>query len=421
LSRPAASVVGIDEGAACLYARCGVAKVLHIEDDPRNLRLVRKLLGAVGHQIIEATSGLEGIALARAERPDLVLVDINVPDLDGYEITLRLRGIEGLEDVPIVAITAEGDRETSLAVGANGFIEKPIDAKRFVRTIGRFLLGHRERSDQTEPRLREQSQRIVEHLERKVRELSTANMRLEEMARLRREFLRNVTHELATPLTPIVGYLHLLERGDLGHLSAPQKKALASMDASMRKLRNTVDTLLDVSALESGQMSFNRDPLDLCATLDAVVDEMHARFDDAGVALFVEPHGGSHGFRGDAEKVQRAVAHLVQNALKFTPRGGSVGLACRTYGETHVVFVADDGAGIPKDKQDVVFEPFVQLDGSVTRRQGGTGLGLAFARRVAEAHGGTVTIDRATDVPVAGRSFHGSLIRLTIRADHGAS
>jgi signal transduction histidine kinase len=397
-----------------------VAKVLHIEDDPRNQRLVRKLLGAVGHQIIEASSGLEGIALARAERPDLVLVDINVPDLDGYEITLRLRGIQGLEDVPIVAITAEGDRETSLAVGANGFIEKPIDAKRFVRTIGRFLLGHRERSDQTEPRLREQSQRIVEHLERKVRELSTANSRLEEMARLRREFLRNVTHELATPLTPIVGYLHLLTRGDLGSLSPSQQKALASMGSSLRKLRNTVDTLLDVSALESGQMTFTRDTVDLGAVLERVVEEARTSFQDARVEVFVEEQKSPLPFRGDTEKVQRAIAHLVQNAVKFTPPGGNVGLACRAFGDTLVILVADDGEGIPKDKQELVFEPFVQLDGSETRRHGGIGLGLAFARRVAEAHGGTVTIDRASGVPVAGRAFHGSLIRLTVRADRDA-
>ncbi|NLY95613.1 MAG: hybrid sensor histidine kinase/response regulator [Myxococcales bacterium] len=393
-----------------------MAKVLHIEDDPRNLRLVRKLLGAVGHQVIEATSGLEGIALARAERPDLVLVDINVPDLDGYEITLRLRGIEGLSGVPIVAITAEGDRETSLAVGANGFIEKPIDAKRFVRTIGKFLLGHSERGDHTEPRLREQSHRIVERLEQKVRELSTANVRLEEMARLRRDFLRNVTHELATPLTPLVGYLHLLERGDLGPLTPQQRKALGAMGASMRKLRNTVDTLLDVSALESGQMSFKREPLSLAAVLDRVVDELRPAFQEARITLHVEPHVSEAQFLGDGEKVQRAIAHIVQNAMKFTPSGGSVGVACRTVDDVHLVLVADDGEGIPEEKRETVFEPFVQIDGSITRKHGGTGLGLAFARRVAEAHGGTVTIDDAASYPVAGKFFGGSLIRLVVAA-----
>ena len=111
----------IDRGApkgGTLHA-C-VACVLHIEDDPVNRLLVRKLLSAAGHQVIDAESGLEGIKLAETHKPDLVLVDINVPDLDGYEVTLRLRGMPSMQGKPIVAITAEGDRDTSLAMGADG-------------------------------------------------------------------------------------------------------------------------------------------------------------------------------------------------------------------------------------------------------------------------------------------------------------
>jgi CheY-like chemotaxis protein len=126
-----------------------VARVLHIEDDPKSRLLVKKLLASVGHTVIEADSGLDGIRKARSERPDLVLVDINVPDLDGYEITLRLRGMPSMSGVPIVAITAEGDRMTSLAVGADGFIAKPLDAARFAQLVDRYLLGHREHADET--------------------------------------------------------------------------------------------------------------------------------------------------------------------------------------------------------------------------------------------------------------------------------
>ena len=126
-----------------------MARVLHIEDDPNSRRLVEKLLSREGHEVVDTESGLDGIRLAREQRPDLVLVDINVPDLDGYEVTLRLRGMPELEGVPIVAITAEGDRQTSLAVGADGFIAKPIDARRFARTVASFLGGHREAADET--------------------------------------------------------------------------------------------------------------------------------------------------------------------------------------------------------------------------------------------------------------------------------
>src|SRR5258708_23126465 len=106
-----------------------MSRVLHIEDDPRNRLLVRKLLAADGHEVIDATDGLEGVRFALTLRPDLVLVDLNVPGLDGYEVTLRLRSETSLNGVPIVAITAEGDRDTSFPVRCDGVIPKPIHAR----------------------------------------------------------------------------------------------------------------------------------------------------------------------------------------------------------------------------------------------------------------------------------------------------
>ena len=110
-------------------------RVLHIEDDPRNRLLVRKLLTAEGLEVIDAPDGLTGVRLALSHRPDLVLVDLNIPGLDGYEVTLRLRSEPTLATTPIVAITAEGDRDTSAAVGCDGFVQKPIDARVFASQI----------------------------------------------------------------------------------------------------------------------------------------------------------------------------------------------------------------------------------------------------------------------------------------------
>src|SRR5687767_13555378 len=137
-----------------------MARVLHIEDDPRNRLLVRKLLQGEGHEVIDAVDGLEGVRFAIAHRPDIVLVDLNIPGLDGYEVTLRLRSEASLNRVPIIAITAEGDKETSLAVGCDGFIQKPIDARNFAAVVRRYLGGHREpyisSADATGERLRMQ-------------------------------------------------------------------------------------------------------------------------------------------------------------------------------------------------------------------------------------------------------------------------
>src|SRR5438128_2397778 len=112
-----------------------MARIVHIEDEPANRLLVRKLLGRAGHEVIDAEDGIQGVKLAVSSKPDLVLVDLNIPGLDGFEVTLRLRGEAGLRGVPIVAITAEGDRDTSLSVGCDGFLQKPIDAKTFAATI----------------------------------------------------------------------------------------------------------------------------------------------------------------------------------------------------------------------------------------------------------------------------------------------
>src|SRR4029079_15761452 len=179
-----------------------MAKILCIEDDPASRLIVRKLLVPAGFEVIDAADGVEGIRRARVERPDLVLVDIAIPGLDGYEVTLRLRAEPEMRGVPIVALTAEGSRETSLAVGCDGFLQKPIDARSFATTLRGYLDGRRERvsPDQTGKHRIIQSQKIAVHLEEKIAELEAANERLRELDQARKEFYRNISHELATPM-----------------------------------------------------------------------------------------------------------------------------------------------------------------------------------------------------------------------------
>jgi len=393
----------------------GVARVLHIEDDPHSRRLVEKLLVAAGHEVIDTASGLEGIRLATEIEPDLVLVDINVPDLDGYEVTLRLKGMRHLAGVPVVAITAEGDRQTSLAVGADGFIGKPIDARRFAETIERFLQGHRERGDDScEIKLREQSSRIVERLENKVKALVEANARLEEMARLRREFLQNVSHELATPMTPVVGYLKLLLDEELGPLTELQAKCLRSIEQSTQRLRGVVDNLLDVSALETGRMHFYDRAYDFFGLVGEAIEEARPALDRKGIRLAVEVPAEASPARGDPDKLRRALVHVLDNAAKFAPQGGEVAVGATSLGDRYEVRILDGGPGIEPTDRQRIFEPFVQVDGSPTRRHGGVGLGLAFARRVTVALGGGIEVGEPPSEGVAGRRLGGTLVRLTV-------
>ncbi len=391
-------------------------RILHIEDDPANRLLVRKLLQNVGYEVIDAADGLEGVRLACASPPDLVLVDLNIPGLDGYEVTLRLRGEASLASTPIVAITAEGDRDTSLAVGCDGFIQKPIDARSFASLVARYLDGARERSGGNETqRLREQSQRIVAHLEEKVAELSHANERLRELDAAKTAFYRNISHELATPMTPIVGYVKLLKDRELGPLVPAQEKALRSVDECVRRLRATIDNLIDVTGLETGKMRFSHQEYDFLDTTRRAVASMADRLAAARLTLVEALPRGPLLAWGDPGRLQRAITSVLENAAKFTPAGGTVGVRVAWQRSGHYeVVIADTGPGIPPERLARIFDAFYQVDASPTRQFGGVGVGLAIARRIAQGLGGDLRVVSPSTEVIDGVALTGAAFSLSV-------
>lgn len=404
-------------------------RLLHIEDDPANRLLVRKLLKPAGFEVVDAVDGLEGVRKATEGGFDLVLVDIAIPGLDGYEVTLRLRSEESLKDVPIVAITAEGSRDTSLSVGCDGFLQKPIDARSFVRTLEGYLKGQKEgiSVEKSGEHLRAQSQRIVGHLEEQVAALSSANERLLELDQARKEFYRNISHELSTPMTPIVGYTKLLRDQELGPLTPSQTKAVNAIGDCVNRLRLLIDNLLDVTGIETGRLRFADQPFDLAACARQAVATDASRRDMKKQTLVCEiPQDGQLPAAGDAGRVTRAIEQLLENAHKFSPEGASLGLRVHARGDDlYEVVVADSGPGIAEHLQGRIFDPFYQIDGSPTRAQGGTGIGLAVARGVARGHGGDLTVESPCEQTIDGRAFTGTAFRMTVhknpRADLAAS
>ncbi len=392
-----------------------MARIVHIEDDPANRLLVRKLLSRAGHEVLEAADGIEGVRLACSSSPDLVLVDLNIPGLDGFEVTLRLRGEAGLQGVPIVAITAEGDRDTSLAVGCDGFLQKPIDARTFADTIARYLGGEREEPPpQRSIRLREQSSRIVGHLEQKVAELMKANERLRDADAARVAFYRNISHELATPMTPIVGYARLLLDEELGALQPPQKRALGAMEECITRLRGIIDNLLDVTGLETGRMRFAHREYDFLDTAARVIDNYRRRVAEAGLRISEQFLDGPMPAVGDEDRLARAMGQLIENAVKFTPEGGAVGVRVSLLPSGHYeMCVADTGPGIAQERHQQVFQAFYQVDGSVTRAHGGTGVGLAIARRTARGLGGDLRLESPANESIGALDLDGAAFYLT--------
>jgi signal transduction histidine kinase len=388
-------------------------RVLYIEDDPASRLLVRKLLSPAGFEVVDAASGIEGIRRAQESQFDLILVDIAIPGLDGYEVTLRLRSIPRLKDIPIIAVTAEGSRNTSLSVGCNGFLQKPINARTFVEVVESYLGGKREglNAEESGEHLRKQTQRIVGHLEQKVAELSEANDRLIELDQARKEFYRNISHELSTPMTPIVGYAKLLLDEELGPLTTAQGKALRALSNSVERLRGLIDNLLDVTGIETGKMRFAKSPFDLEEALRQACEQTEEIRRKKNQTLVLETgHHQSYEISGDKMRVGRAVAQLLENASKFSQTGGRIGLRLGPAGtNAYEIIVADEGPWIAPHLRERIFEPFFQVDGTPTRAQGGTGVGLALVRGIARGHDGDVVLEagatRIQDVLFGGAVF----------------
>ncbi len=232
-------------------------------------------------------------------------------------------------------------------------------------------------------------------VQQRTTELEEALRRLSEINQLKANFVANVSHELRTPLTHIRGYLDLLFTGSLGDLNSDQKNALdVSLRASLR-LQNLIDDLILFSQASRGEMTLSINPVDVGSVMGNVVARMKPRFDDKHVNLEVDLEPNLPRIKADQEKLNWVIAQLLDNAVKFTPTGGKVCIsATRDPANTNLVTisVADTGIGIVKERISEIFEPFHQLDGSPTRRYGGTGLGLTLVLQIIESHGSMLDV-----------------------------
>jgi signal transduction histidine kinase len=375
-------------------AQQATPKVLYIEDSPESRALVRRVLESRGFDVLEASDGMAGIDLAIAAHPDLILCDIQLPGIDGYETATRLRSYRGLDGCPIVVLTSHGDRGLSLSLGCDGYIEKPIDVEKFPAQLRAFLKGKREKVRAPEERryLREYSQSLTERLEATVRELTAVNTRLRAAARSKTEFMQNLSHELATPLTPITGYLKMLRSGKMGTLAPQQTQALEAMALASDRLSRTIDNLVDFASLEGGTTAVHREVFDPAVLSKAVFDEERPKARARRVNFTYQVDAREPGY-GDERKLRQALANMIDNAIKFSPQGSEVLLHVSS-DPTRLFFeVYDQGEGLLPDEGERVFEPFFHADRGAEERAPGAGLGLPVAKQIVEAHGGHIWVE----------------------------
>lgn len=389
-------------------------KVLYVEDNPESRLLVRRILEAAGYRVIEAEDGLSALRQAVAELPDLILMDISIPGMDGFEATTRLRSIPALRDVPIVALTAsavmEGDRERTLVAGCDGYLQKPVDVDRLPEQVGEFIAGKRETVlEEVEPLyLREYAQKLVARLEEKIAALEQANEELQKLDHLKSEFISTVSHELRTPLTSIRGYIQLLLEGGGGPLTSQQTESLQVVRDNTEKVIRRVNDILFLQ--ETHLLIPAKTPVSLREIALIIVDSMEERARETGIQIRLVVPETLPMIMGDQEALKLLFVHLVDNAIKFSPEGGSVTVRLGDDGDELVGEVTDTGIGIPQRFHEEIFERFFQVDSSTTRAFGGAGLGLSIAKRIVEAHGGRIGV---RSIPEQGATFFFSLPKKT--------
>jgi signal transduction histidine kinase len=384
------------------------ATILYIEDDVTSARLMERILTTQGYRFRHAINGLEGLRIADEETPDLILTDINLPDIDGLAITTRLRHLAAVQDKPIVAITSyspEDGRQMALACGCDGYITKPISTKNISAQIDRFLNGHQEKLSEAEERtfLKAHTADLVQKLEGRVRELGEANQQLQEanrqlqeIDRQRAHFFNVVSHELRTPFTPIRGYIDLLASGAMGPLAPKQQQALDIIRVNLKNALRLLDDLLDLSKLKSTGISLSMELFSAQELLDEIAKTGKSYVENSVVSFETAIAPDLPWMYGDKGRLRQVILNLLNNAVKFTDEG-SITLIAKVAKNELIIQVKDTGSGLLPEEIPHVFNEFWQSK-DIHGTGIGTGLGLAICKYLIEAHHGKIWLESEKDV-----------------------
>ncbi|MGA7933855.1 MAG: hybrid sensor histidine kinase/response regulator [Kovacikia sp.] len=366
-------------------------RILVVDDLPDNCFLIQTLLQEEGYQIDVVNSGRDALRYIEQSPPSLLLLDVMMPGMDGFEVTRQIRQNPNLPFLPILLITAYDQPSVArgLDIGADEFIRKPVEFDELVARV-RSLLRLKHSVDERD-----------------------------QIARQREDFVSRLTHDLRTPLVAADRMLSLFQQGALGELTPAMQEAVVTMSRSNQNLLTMVNTLLEVYRYEAGRKSLTFSPVDLAALIREVVEELSPLAKEKGLALsFVQldqGNGSVEAVMGDRLELRRVVTNLIGNAIKFTD-SGSVKVRLSDYHSSGnpqiseprsiILEIEDTGPGIPAKEQLTLFESFVQGN----HRRGGSGLGLHLSRRIVEAHSGKIEVKSELG--------KGSLFRVWLPAQH---
>ena len=344
-------------------------RILNVDDTDASRYVKTRILRHAGFEVIEASTGAAALDLVRSQAPDLVLLDVKLPDLNGREVCARIKADPATARTVVLQTSASHvdlrNRVDSLDAGADGYLVEPMEPEELVANVRALL-----------------------RMRRAERELEEALVALKEADRRKDEFLAMLAHELRNPLAPIRNAVEILARTDDPAIVARARELIGRQASHITRL---VDDLLEVSRITQGKVELRRRVVGLDAILDAAVEAIRPTIEASGLHLDVRPTPGPAWIEVDPVRISQVIGNVLHNACKFTPRGGRVAVEAQVGSRGVEIAITDTGVGIEPAQLRNIFELFTQGERSLDRAQGGLGIGLSLVKRLVEMHGGSVS------------------------------
>ena len=407
--------------------------ILIVDDNKNNLFTLRTLITEhIESNIIEADSGQGALDVLLQKPVDLIILDVQMPDMDGFETAKLIRSFKKTRHIPIVFLTAAYKsaefQQKGFAAGAADYLTKPIDAPQLISRINtylRFIEQDRRHHAELEQKVQERTAELLamrnkleERVNERTAELNEINLQLKEEIEIRKktelafkkakevaeqanlaksQFLANMSHELRTPLNAIIGYSEILFEEAKDQENSDYTNDLLKIMQAARHLLAMINDVLDLSKIEAGKMQIHTETFDLAEIVSEITNTISPLTTKNKNVLQVIWQGREGLVHSDVTKIRQILINLLGNASKFTDQGIiqlRVGIEEDNKGISWVRFqVKDSGIGISPEQQAKLFQPFIQADASTTRKYGGTGLGLTISQHFTEMLGGYLTLD----------------------------